>query len=106
MERPPPSPARVVMLGSKEGRASAADLEDLASTDRTGALEGGLAVLHGDALGIQDFDFLLVLDAIGLGHSVCLLGCDASVTGTFVPYPPSGSRGFGGPQRRAPAVRR
>ena len=32
------------------------------------ALDGGLAVLHRDLLGVLDFDLLLVLDAIGLGH--------------------------------------
>src|SRR5688500_491395 len=66
---------------------SAADLEDLATADRTGALQGRLAVLHGDALGVQDFDLLLVLDAIGLCHSGSSSGCDRSVTGIFVPHP-------------------
>ena len=42
------------------GRPSAAD--------RAGALDRRLAVLHRDLLGVLDFDLLLVLDAIGLGH--------------------------------------
>src|SRR6188508_535711 len=52
------------------GRAAsaAADPEDLAAADRAGALQRGLAVLHGDALCVLDFDLLLVLDAVGLSH--------------------------------------
>ena len=67
MARPPPvggGPCRCVVVE----RRSAADPEDLAAADRAGALDRRLAVLHRDLLGVLDFDLLLVLDAIGLGH--------------------------------------
>jgi hypothetical protein len=38
-------------------------------------------------LRVQDFDLLLVLDTIGLGHSDSSSGSTWSVTGTFVPHP-------------------
>src|SRR5688572_15025019 len=47
----------------------AADLEHLGAALGAGALERLLAVLHRDLLRIHDFDFHLVLDAVGLGHS-------------------------------------
>src|SRR4029077_213551 len=50
--------------------ASAADLEHLGAALRAGALERRLAVLHRDVLRVLDFDFHLVLDAVGLSHGV------------------------------------
>src|SRR4051812_5577207 len=47
---------------------SAADLEDLATALGAGALKRRFAVLHRDPLSVLDFDLLLVLDAIRLGH--------------------------------------
>jgi len=44
------------------------DAEYLATATRAGALNGRLAILHRDFLGILDLDLLLVLDAITLGH--------------------------------------
>src|SRR5690242_12526705 len=52
-----------------ESASAGADAEDLAATERAGALDRGLAVLHRDLLGVLDFDLLLVLDAISLGHA-------------------------------------
>src|SRR3954470_8070276 len=67
MGRPPRSlTAGAVLSGA--GVASAADLENLAAALRAGPLEGRLAVLHRDALGVLNLDLFLVLDAIGFGH--------------------------------------
>src|SRR5512138_2713953 len=52
------------------GRASAADLEDLAAALRAGALKSRLAVLHRDLLRVLDLDLHLVLDAVRLGHRI------------------------------------
>src|SRR5512141_2600647 len=86
---------------------SAADLVDLAATDRAGALEGRLAVLHRDVLGVLDFDLLLVLDAVSLCHiSFSSLGKPRHES------TPLGSasrwarwRSLRGPERRAPSRR-
>ena len=47
-------------LGADVRRSGAADPEHLAAANRAGALQRGLAVLHGDALPVLDFDLLLV----------------------------------------------
>src|SRR5215210_2335442 len=65
--RPPPV-ARRGPGSSRERAVSAADLEDLAAALGACPLKCRLAVLHRDPLCVLDFDFLLVLDAIGLGH--------------------------------------
>src|SRR5688572_30330834 len=49
-------------------RSSAADPEHARAALGTGPLRGGLAVLHGDLLGVLDLDLFLVLDAIRLSH--------------------------------------
>src|SRR3954447_1664513 len=60
---PPPAGPEGAHRHRIDGGRSAADLEDLPATDGAGALEGRLAVLHGDLLRVLDFDLLLVLDA-------------------------------------------
>src|SRR4029079_19583046 len=65
--------------------SAASDLEDRAPALRAGPLEGRLAVLHGDLLGVLDFDLHLVLHAVGFRHLGSSSGW-TSVTGTFVPY--------------------
>src|SRR5205814_2947503 len=69
------------------GGASAPDLEDLAAALRAGALDCRLAVLHRDPLRVHDFDFHLVLDAIGFGHGAGSSSVQRGVTGTLVPRP-------------------
>ena len=71
MERPPLWAG--VFRAISNVRGSAADAEDLAAADRAGALDRRLAVLHRDLLGVLDFNLLLVLDAICLGHVWLLL---------------------------------
>ena len=43
---------------------STKDSIDRGPTDRTLALQGGFAILHGDALGIPQLSLLFALDAI------------------------------------------
>src|SRR6266540_1093140 len=83
----PADPPAGVEMNSGSVRRSGSDPEHLVAALRTRAGNCRLAVLHGDALGIDDFDLLLVLDAIGLGHDVSSSSTQRGGTRRGAPHP-------------------